>query len=268
MKSNVKNLIATLIFFFVDVFFPKIHKRNKGETRILVFHHLDEPVRFKKVIMKLSTRYNLISFNDYLSNNISKEKVNVIISFDDGYESWYQNGSEIFIEYNVKPILSINSDFIGLDGSSAHQYCVTNINTWPERSLTWDQVIELRDLGAYICGHAHTHIDLTERCTEQALKGELISKDKELLEENLNITIEAFTYPYGRFDDSTVKFMIESDYKLAFTSNSGFLHKSQFPYKIKRTNVGMRHYFVVYSYVEGWSEFITDVMKKTRNLIN
>jgi len=255
-----------MIFLFVDVFFPNVHRRNKGLTRILVFHHLDEPARFERMLQKISKRYNVISFEQYLKNQISTEKINVILSFDDGYESWFNNGSNIFTKFNVKPILSINSDFIDMDIHESKNYCVDNINTWPEKALTWEEVLKLYNSGAYICGHSHEHVDLTSDNVDRGKKTDFVHKDKELIEDIIKNKIYSFTYPYGRYDTESFSILKECGYKYGFTSDSGFLHSNQFPYKIKRTNVGMRHYLVVFSFIEGWSEYITYITKRVRGL--
>ncbi|MCZ4310106.1 MULTISPECIES: polysaccharide deacetylase family protein [Vibrio] len=266
MKNKIKRFICGFLYCISEVLFKGKHNKNKGKTRILVFHHIDHPKRFDKALEKISSRYNLISWDDYLNGNLSKSRVNVIISLDDGYESWFTHGLPVFIKYNVKPILSINSDFIGLDEGESFHYCQNHINTWGEKSLSWEQLIELKKHGSTIFSHSHYHTDMKDPNIELSFKRDAILKDKVKIIEKINVDVSGFTYPYGCYSDLSVTLVGELGFKYALTSDSNFLSSGQFPLLIGRTNVGMRHWIVVFSYIEGWSERLTNCMFKIRRI--
>ena len=79
IKSNLRHLIV-LFFWFIG---RGTEEGSEGKTRVLVFHHLDKPERFIKTIISLKKRYNFVSFEDFLSGNVRKDKVNLIVAFDD-----------------------------------------------------------------------------------------------------------------------------------------------------------------------------------------
>jgi len=74
----------------------KLNQR-KGEVQALCFHGVckdDEPfinARFlhetqcRELLQAIKDYFNIISLDDYIANNLSKDKLNVLITFDDGY---------------------------------------------------------------------------------------------------------------------------------------------------------------------------------------
>ncbi|QUM79394.1 polysaccharide deacetylase family protein [Moritella sp. 5] len=266
MKKEIRNFIIGSLYVVADFIFRGLHNKNIGKTRIIVFHHIDSLDIFESLISKISLKYNVISFEDYVRGNISKSKVNVIISLDDGYESWYLYGLPIFNKYNIKPILSVNSDFIGLNVCDAKVYCKNNIKTWQENSLDWDELRVLYDNGAMICGHSWSHIDMISNALTFECKVGNIQKDKNRLEEKIGTDIDCFTYPFGRYNSESLSIVSNLGFKFAFTSDSNFISPDNFPYQIPRTNIGMRNHFVAFGYIEGWGEWLTKQASNIRKL--
>lgn len=259
-KSNIRHL---LILFYL--FIGRNSKfGGKGKTRVLVFHHLDKPARFEKIITSLKKNYNFISFEDFISGNVCKDKINLLVAFDDGYKSWHVFGAQIFKKHKIQPMLFVNSDFIGLICEDAYKYCQKHINTWREESLTWIQLQELKKIGCTIGGHCLEHTDLTDFKLKQGDVGELLQKDKKKISEELDQDTNIFAYPYGRWNDSVVGEVSTTDYRYAFTSDSGYLDDSDSDLKLKRTNVGMRSSWIAHAYAAGCAERLTSDMAKLR----
>lgn len=267
LKSRLRAYIATGIYLLIDLFFPHIHRCNWGQTRVLVFHHLDKPAVFKKGLMKLKKRYNIISFNQYLSGKVAADKVNVIISFDDGYASWHTYGLHLFRDFKICPLFFVNSDFVDADDLASLSYCNFRIKTWPERSIAWGELHAFMQMGFEIGGHCHGHTDLAGKHDEM-FKSIMIVNDRKLIAEKLGCSPRSFAYPYGRYDELAVKLVAAAGYQYAFTSDSGFLSREQFPFKLKRTNVGMRPSVVMCAFVEGWSERLTLGAERLRKLLS
>ena len=174
IKSNLRHLIV-LFFWFIG---RSTERGSEGKTRVLVFHHLDQPERFEKTIISLRKSYNFVSFEGFLSGNVRTDKVNLIVAFDDGYRSWFTSGAQIFKKHSIQPMLFVNSDFIELATEAAYEYCHKHINTWPEESLTWTELKQLKKIGSTIGGHCLEHTDLTDCDLKQGYIYELVKKDK------------------------------------------------------------------------------------------
>lgn len=264
IKSNLRHFLI-LIFSIIG---RNTESGSQGKTRVLVFHHLDKPDRFEKTITALKKRYNFVSFKDFLSGNVCKEKINLIVAFDDGYKSWFTSGARIFKKQSIRPMLFVNSDFIGLVSEDAYEYCNKHINTWKEESLTWIQLQELKKIGCTIGGHCLEHTDLTDCKLKQDDVCEILQKDKKKISEELDQDTNIFAYPYGRWNESVVGAVSATDYRYAFISDSGYLDDSDSDLKFKRTNVGMRSSWIALAYAAGCAERLTSDMAKLRAIFH
>jgi peptidoglycan/xylan/chitin deacetylase (PgdA/CDA1 family) len=264
IKSNIRHFLI-LVYWLIGR-----HNINNaaGKTRALVFHHLDKPKRFNKIITSLKKTYNIVSFEDYISTNICRERVNLILAFDDGYQSWFNDGLTIFKEFHIKPLLFVNSDFIGLRSEEAFAYCREKINTWPEESLTWQQLKSLKEFGCTVGGHSLEHSDLTMAQGSVRVVRAMLDHDRQQIVENLQHDIQIFAYPYGRWNNETINLLKSTEYKYAFTSDSGYLDDSDCQFTLKRTNVGMRFPLVAKAYAAGCAEKLTSDIAALRNILN
>ena len=221
IKSKIRHLVVLLYLLF-----GRSRKNEmQGLTRVLVFHHLDKPDLFEKIVILFKRRYNILSFQDFLDGKKSLDKMNIIISFDDGYKSWFNNGFKIFKRHEIKPIYFINSDFIDCKNDAARKYCTQYIKTWSEDSLEWSDVNSLLSIGGEIGSHTICHTDLSCDSLNNNDKFSRVMNDKILIERILSKSVRAFSYPFGRWGNSATKVVQSAGFKYAFTSDSGFLEE-------------------------------------------
>ena len=266
IKSKLRHFLVFLYFIFGRK--AKYLDRKESRTRVIVFHHLDKPLRFDDLISSLKRKYNIITFKHYLEGKIDKTRINLIIAFDDGYKSCFSNGKSIFHKHNIKPLFFLNSDFIGLDSSNAYNYCNRYINTWKDDSLNWEEVKNLKEFGCQIGGHTHKHTDLTDTEKNEKNLSKAILEDKLKIDKKLNQNTSIFAYPYGRWNDSALKEVKKSGYEYAFTSDSGYLEDSVNNHSLLRTNIGMRPSFIAKAYVEGCAEILTSDIAKIKSFLS
>ena len=265
-KSRILVYLACLLYILNNLFSTDAHKTNKGKTRILVFHHVDSAIAFDKIIKTLKIKYNLISFTQYLEGKKSATHVNVIIALDDGYRSWFENGLPVFKKYNVNPLLFVNSDFIGLEEKAARAYCINRIKTWPEPSLSWQELKLLEAHGAEIGGHTIAHRDLV-RDESDLSNLECIVADRAALMIKLEKEIRCFAYPFGRHAPTIIQHVKNAGYQYGFSSDSGFTEDSISPFLIKRTNIGMRPPLIICAIIEGWGDKVSTYFRYVKRKI-
>lgn len=99
---------------------PKSIKDQKG-LRIVVFHGIteDDPHKFnsrfiskqlfEQLVLLLKQHCNLISFTDLLEKNISSSKLNVLITFDDGYKNNFDYAFPFLVKHNVPAIFFVTT---------------------------------------------------------------------------------------------------------------------------------------------------------------
>ena len=157
----------------------------RGEVGINTVH----PRKFEAQMRYLKDAgFSAVTFNDIKKNNIPKKPV--IITFDDGYASVYENALPILHSLKFKAVVFIISGYIGRE------------NTWDANlagirfsHLHSSQIQELSQEGLEIGSHGVTHRALTYLPLYQ-INLEL-SKSHEQLSNLVHTSISAIAYPFG-----------------------------------------------------------------------
>jgi peptidoglycan/xylan/chitin deacetylase (PgdA/CDA1 family) len=186
---------------------------------ILMFHHVGgsegeiSPESFEKVISFLEKEFEIVGIDDVFQ---SSEKRKVAITFDDGYQNFYKNAYPLLREKEIPFTVFLNSEFLTDDGRSYPEQLGNE-----EKIVTVEQTKKLsQDEKVTIGNHGKGHADLTE-LDEKELKEEIIGS-KRNLEDQLDIEIDTFCYPYGKYNDSAVR-VASKVHKYCFTVDRGFV---------------------------------------------
>lgn len=145
---------------------------------------------------------------DYLSST-EVAKPTVVISIDDGYKSFYQNGLPLLKKYGLPATLFINTSTVG-----GGDY------------MDWEELAEVVDEGVEIGNHTHTHryfLNEPEASRYQSFRDE-INVSQSLIKEHLSLTPTVFSYPYGEFDEMMEEAVRKAGFKGAVAQNSGVIH--------------------------------------------
>jgi len=87
-----------------------------------------------------------------------------------------------------------------------------------------------------VANHTQNHTPLGGLPREKQKKE--IEEAQHKLDEILGPAPRYFAYPYGKYDESTLKVLGEMGYRLAFTSEAGWVHVGDHPYKLRRIWMG------------------------------
>jgi peptidoglycan/xylan/chitin deacetylase (PgdA/CDA1 family) len=91
-------------------------------------------------------------------------------------------------------------------------------------ALTKEELVDISNGGFISIGsHTVTHPILTNCSDEKALFE--ISESKKLLEQWLNRKVDTFAFPNGNFSAREIGFLKKSDYRVSFTTQTGYLTK-------------------------------------------
>jgi len=101
-----------------------------------------------------------------------------------------------------------------------------------ELYVTWEEIIELYSAGMVIGGHTVTHPWLPRLSSEE--QAAEIYASLLLLEEKLNTKIKLFSYPYGGYNEDTLRLLRHRECDLAFTSKAGIICYRDKPLEIDR----------------------------------
>ena len=152
----------------------------------------------------------------YIDGEIDLPSKSVIFTDDDCDESMFDVALPVFQKYKV-PVTS---------------FCITRKDYW------------LNYIGEeYLDFESHTDDLHTRRC-KGSWDGAVMCSTYDEIYDDLKKSVEkvggntwSFAYPFGHYNDNTIKALQENDIKLAFTINSGRVKRGANKYKLPRVRI-------------------------------
>jgi len=200
---------------------------------VLLYHRFEEkprndleitPAEFEKEMQGLKDAgFTVIPLQDFVAWRHGEKNIpskSCIITIDDGYISGYDIAWPILKKFGYPFTMFIYIDYIGTGG----------------KSISWDQLAEMRDAGVDIESHtySHSHLDSpgfgVDKTTRARVEKDIqtlgrdgwlhkeIVESKKALEQQLGIKVMAFAYPFGTGDHNPqIRQLIkEANYDVAF----------------------------------------------------
>ena len=223
--------------------------QRKPITRFITFHDLplDALGIFEDNLKFLKRSTNVVSIDDYMSGKLSTDKINVVITFDDGYKSWVTDALPILKSLELPAVFFVSSGFVGLSEQDAFKFIKLNLlltDDGPLKinplkitgGLSIEDVKIIADEGFTIGGHTVNHCNLAELIDVDQIRYEII-EDKKKLEEIIGREIQYFSYPSGAYSNPQVNIttvLKEAGYRGAVTTVSGLNTTRSNPYLLHR----------------------------------
>ncbi len=193
---------------------------------------------FRKELQAIKdSGFTVIGMQDFLAWRRGEKDIpakSCIISIDDGWVSGYTNAWPILKEFGYPFTLFVYVNYIGSGG----------------KSLSWDQLAEMRDAGVDIQCHTYSHSNLrapgvgVDKKTAESVKKDLaalgqegwirkeIVESKKVIETQLGIKVNAFAYPFGIWTNKAREMVKEAGYEAAFTVYGQQLRHDSPPYDL------------------------------------
>ncbi len=231
MARWIRDLIIWKMSFFGCAFLYRVYRKRSGPlVRIVVFHDVPDPVWFEAMIKTLVTQYRVISPDEFHTHTFDSSRINVLITFDDGYASWVHVAAPILTQYGCKALFFVSSGLMEVadGGERADIFMRERLMIQPRAALTWEGVRTLQGGGHTIGGHAYTHANLTT--LDAAALVHEIDADKEALEAALGTTVLDFAYPFGtprHVDARSVEAVQRAKYRFGYTAISRFVSEGE-----------------------------------------
>jgi peptidoglycan/xylan/chitin deacetylase (PgdA/CDA1 family) len=203
--------------------------------RILIYHQIGagsgfqmdlEPAVFRGHVDWLQGQGRIVGLGNALSgaDDLDSNR-NYVLTFDDGYADFYENGFPILRDRGIPFTLYLTTGHIET-GELLHA---------GDRPLTWDMVREMLDTGLVTLGaHTHTHPDL--RGMSAADVESEIERSNELIEARTGQVARHFAYPKGLWDP-TAETVIRRHYDTATLGPGAPVTGSTDPHRIYRVAV-------------------------------
>ena len=231
--SRIRNLVLRL--------------QRKPVSRFVTFHDiLPETLgRFEANLHFLKQSTNVVSLDDFFSGRLSPEKINVVITFDDGYKSWVSHAVPVLKKLGLPATFFVSSGFVGLSKEHEAEFVRSKLfSTMGFRRITgglnFEDVRRIVEEGFIVGGHTINHCNLAELRDSVQVRYE-IAEDKLRLEKITGTKIEYFSYPSGAYHNpeiNLVEMLRELRYRGAVTAVSGFNSVGSSPYLLHRELTG------------------------------
>ena len=212
---------------------------------VLMYHNITEnysastdganitPKRFEEQMTGILERgYTPIFVADYY-NSVERGKPlpenPIIVTFDDGYLSNYKIAFPILKKLNIPATIFIVTATVGATAESGR------VGT---SHFTWEQAKEMQQSGIIdIHSHSHTHRDMTSLSPAQ-LQEEL-RLSRYLIEKNLGKNCYVFSYPFGKYNETTSRLARMAGYRMQILVNYA---ESGQDYLANNTKSGIEHF--------------------------
>lgn len=266
MKHLFRNIfIALCVHTGVVALFRTFARKNGALVRVLVFHDVRSQTWFEEVMHMLSRTYHLLTPEEFFQSQFDSKRINVLITFDDGYLSWVTRCLPALDSVKIQGLFFVNSGLLeSYENTEAqNEYVEKRLLLTPRETLSWEGLRTLTHRGHTIGGHTTTHVRLSE--LQESMQRIEIETDKARIESVIGTPLRAFAYPFGQdsdYTEETQKLVSECGYTHAFTTEGVFANYST-PYTISRLCLeeGMSTHAVRY-----WVEGGYDVYHKIKKL--
>jgi peptidoglycan/xylan/chitin deacetylase (PgdA/CDA1 family) len=228
---------------FSDIRNFVLRLEKRPVTRFLVLHDVPKSASdaFEANLSFLKQGTNVVSLEDYIAGRLSSSRINVVITFDDGYRSWVTRVLPVLHKLGLPATFFVSSGFVDLPAADQKAFARSNLRLSPDKSaeaegLSEQDLRELARAGFTIGGHTTTHADLGSIDDVDLLVREVV-QDKRRLEQIVGQSIDYFAYPYGSFRNPNhllPPILAAAGYKAAATTLPGFNASGSDPYLLKR----------------------------------
>jgi peptidoglycan/xylan/chitin deacetylase (PgdA/CDA1 family) len=229
-----KQDLGTLFLYFLG--YSRIRNlilraRLKPLTRTVIFHDIppQDIHHFNANLGFLKRHTNVVRIEDFLNGRLSSKKINVIITFDDGFESWITRAMPLLKKWGLPATFFVSSGFVGLSGDDEAIFLRSRLSLAPRisknmKSLNAEQVRKIVEEGFALGGHTSNHCRLDRLRDATTARNEIVG-DKLRLEKITGQEIKYFSYPEGGFDNpvfNLADMVKEAGYEGAVTTLPGF----------------------------------------------
>ena len=216
LTSWGSSINADLIANFNPAPFPQISDRARAaKIPIIMYHDIaatkdvswdvtpDELERHFQALQEGGyTPISMDQMVNHLRTGSQLPEKPVLLTFDDNYIGQYQYAFPLLKKYNYPAVWSVHTRFVGTGGKKP--------------KATWDQLREMSKSGLItVASHTVNHLNLKDLSDREIEKE--VTESKKVLEKELGIAIDYFTYPEGDFTERAREKIKNAGYKGALT---------------------------------------------------
>lgn len=179
-----------------------------------------------------SNGYTTVTLNDIIDALDGKKilpQKPIVLTFDDGYQSFYDNAYPLLKKHNMQATEFVITDVVG---SGVY--------------LTWNEIKEMYASHLITIGDHTKHHPFLTRISNVLAQDEIMGSKKDL-EKQLNAKVDWFAYPYGDYNQQIIGIVQASGYKGAVSTIYGQFQKKDTLFIMPRILVDGRWNILTFS---------------------
>jgi peptidoglycan/xylan/chitin deacetylase (PgdA/CDA1 family) len=265
-NSLILTIIRLLIFFV----------RPKRSLVVLTFHNIidSEMEWLRSTLETLADKYSIVDPKNIEARNINKSnKIELIVSFDDGFLSNRVVAEKILKPLGIKALFFITKDFIGLNINEAFEFSSKNIypqsvcdaqNKSNYRAMDWNDLDWLTKENHLIGAHSSSHINIKKVKQTSVLMDEIVHSAN-YISSKTGKNVDHYAFPFGTMEaiNKTSLSIAANRFKYIYSNVRGNFAESPGVQFIFRQNIVPGDpLWLVCAFIEGKFDW---VYKKARN---
>jgi len=206
---------------------------NRGKIRALIYHNVVPdttpfpyaltPAEFERQIALIKKKYNPVHLDESGAIvGFSADRINVLITFDDGFINNYEYVFPILVKHGLKATFFLIVDCVetGATPVIAERYSRATAEARTEyRTLSMSQIQEMMAAGMTFGSHTFLHTDLAQTEWGEAIS--IAHGSAERLGALLGRDVKLFAFPWGRYKPGQPEALAGSFGRI-FTTDHGF----------------------------------------------
>lgn len=209
----------------------------------LLYHRTLGIARSVTSITLLEAQFSYISsrYETVFPGDPTSSRLQVCLTFDDGYLDFYTHIFPLLKKYKVKAVLAPITSYIPDNPSLSLKERLNLLSHFesPQKGgfskelyCSWDELKEMEQSSlVQIACHSHTH---PPRISSNSFEAEVVYS-KKVLEENLGVGISSFIFPFGSVD-KTLFPLFQKHFSYLFriggATNTNWSDKSKLYYRV------------------------------------
>ncbi|NDV61737.1 polysaccharide deacetylase family protein [Puniceicoccales bacterium CK1056] len=224
--------------------------KSPQKPRVLMYHMVREHIpkaRFNKMRVPpedfvwqmkwlKEDGWQFLSTRDLFGQWGKWPEKSVAVTFDDGFEDNYRNAFPVLKELGIPFTLYLVNNRHDKDWSTNKKSHHSGGELKEEPKLSDSQVNEMLESGLLeLGGHTIDHVNLLKEDTESQV--EQIVGCARRLSETHHVEVPTFCYPFGLFDEESLRIVKGASYVGAFTVEESFVDPASDPFDTGRLKV-------------------------------
>ena len=241
--KKIFSLATSIISLFIIILFSNLSSKSddnnikyysNDEGILTIMYHRFNENEYPSTNIKIDIfkkHMDLIKNSDFDFHNpnkfnenfkIPKSKKEILITIDDGFESFYTNAWPYLKENKIPFILFVSTEPIGKKGY-----------------MSWEQIKEIeKNEFAFIGHHSHSHEYLID--TEESEFILDIETSNKIFLKELGYIPKLFSYPFGEYS-KFMKDYISKNFRYAFGQHSGVIDLNKDKFELPRFPINEKY---------------------------